>query len=106
MMLLSLRLRPIDVEFMKNLCNKVNIVPVIAKSDTLTKGEVAAMKKQLLQDIEEHGIRVYHIPDAESDEDEEYISQNKELQVSCMYMSVYCKVRLSRYLLSLKNLLN
>jgi len=81
-------LRPIDVEFMKNLCNKVNIVPVIAKSDTLTKGEVAAMKKQLLQDIEEHGIRVYHIPDAESDEDEEYISQNKELQTSMPFAVV------------------
>ena len=66
---------------MKNLCNKVNIVPVIAKSDTLTKAEVVSMKRQLLQDIEQHSIRVYHIPDAESDEDEEYISQNKELQV-------------------------
>ena len=74
-------LRPIDVEFMKNLCDKVNIVPVIAKSDTLTTAEVAAMKKQLLHEIEEHGIRVYRIPDAESDEDEEYIAQNKELQV-------------------------
>ncbi|XP_075251113.1 septin-2-like isoform X3 [Convolutriloba macropyga] len=81
-------LRPIDVEFMKNLCNKVNIVPVIAKSDTLTKAEVVSMKRQLLQDIEQHSIRVYHIPDAESDEDEEYISQNKELQTSMPFAVV------------------
>ncbi|XP_063710658.1 septin-2-like isoform X3 [Symsagittifera roscoffensis] len=81
-------LRPIDVEFMKNLCDKVNIVPVIAKSDTLTTAEVAAMKKQLLHEIEEHGIRVYRIPDAESDEDEEYIAQNKELQMSTPFAVV------------------
>ena len=73
---------------MKNLCNKVNIVPVIAKSDTLTKSEIVAMKKRLLEDIEEHNIRTYLIPDAESDEDEAYIQQNKELQVSAEQRTV------------------
>uniref|UniRef100_A0A669C5L5 Septin-type G domain-containing protein n=1 Tax=Oreochromis niloticus TaxID=8128 RepID=A0A669C5L5_ORENI len=37
-------LRPLDVEFMKALHEKVNIVPVLAKADTLTPGEVKKKK--------------------------------------------------------------
>lgn len=37
-------LRPLDVEFMKALHEKVNIVPVLAKADTLTPSEVAKKK--------------------------------------------------------------
>lgn len=38
------RLRPLDVEFMKALHEKVNIVPVLAKADTLTPSEVKKKK--------------------------------------------------------------
>ena len=34
-------LRQIDLEFLKRLQYKVNLVPVIAKADTLTKDEVS-----------------------------------------------------------------
>lgn len=37
-------LRPLDVEFMKALHEKVNIVPVLAKADTLTPMEVKKKK--------------------------------------------------------------
>ena len=37
-------LRPLDVEFMKALHEKVNIVPVLAKADTLTPMEVRRKK--------------------------------------------------------------
>ena len=36
-----------DVSFMKSLHNKVNVVPVIAKSDTLTKNEVIKLKARV-----------------------------------------------------------
>ena len=52
-------LRPIDIEFMKTLHHKVNIVPIIAKSDTLTLAEIRNKKKLILSDIERHGIRIY-----------------------------------------------
>lgn len=42
--LISSSLRPLDVEFMKALHEKVNIVPVLAKADTLTPGEVKKKK--------------------------------------------------------------
>ena len=44
---------------MRRLHRKVNIVPVIAKADTLTETEVAKLKRQVLADIEEHKIQVW-----------------------------------------------
>ena len=41
------RLRPIDVEFMKRLDKCVNIVPVIAKADTLTIEEREAFRRRV-----------------------------------------------------------
>ena len=40
-------LRPIDIQFMKQLNHKVNIVPVIAKADTLTKMEMRRLKERV-----------------------------------------------------------
>lgn len=40
-------LKPLDVEFMKQLHNKVNIVPVIAKADVLTKKEMQRLKQRV-----------------------------------------------------------
>ncbi|XP_030664868.1 septin-7-like, partial [Nomascus leucogenys] len=40
------RLTPLDIEFMKCLHEKVNIIPLIAKADTLTPEECQQFKKQ------------------------------------------------------------
>lgn len=40
-------LKPLDIEFMQRLCDKVNIVPVIAKADTMTTDECQLFKKQV-----------------------------------------------------------
>lgn len=40
-------LKPLDIEVMKRLHTKVNLIPVIAKSDTLTDEEVAAFKARV-----------------------------------------------------------
>ena len=41
-------LKPIDIEFMLNLHDKVNIIPIIAKADTLTPEECTQFKKNVL----------------------------------------------------------
>lgn len=38
-------------------------------------------KSQILDEIEEHGIKIYHLPDAESDEDEDFKEQTRLLKV-------------------------
>ena len=40
-------LRPIDIQLMKQLQAQVNIVPVIAKADTLTSAEMKRLKAQV-----------------------------------------------------------
>lgn len=40
-------LKPLDVEFMQRLHEKVNIIPVIAKADTMTPDECSHFKKQV-----------------------------------------------------------
>ena len=75
------RLKPLDVEFMKAVHNKVNIVPVIAKSDTLTRQEVNKLKKKILREIEENKINIYNLPTADDDEDEEFKEQTRQLKV-------------------------
>ncbi|EAW67849.1 hCG1640234, isoform CRA_a, partial [Homo sapiens] len=40
-------LKPLDIEFMKRLHEKVSITPLIAKADTLTPEECQQFKKQL-----------------------------------------------------------
>lgn len=43
-----LRLKPLDIEFMKHLHDRVNIIPVIAKADTLTPEELAGFKQRVI----------------------------------------------------------
>lgn len=73
-------LRPLDVTFMKAVHHKVNIVPVIAKADTLTKQEVLRLKKRIMDQIDEYGISIYPLPDCDSDEDEDYREQCRQLK--------------------------
>ncbi|KAF6022650.1 hypothetical protein EB796_019037 [Bugula neritina] len=63
-------LKPLDIAFMKAVHYKVNIVPVIAKADTLTKQEVHKLKKKILEEIRANGINIYTLPDCDDDEDE------------------------------------
>uniref|UniRef100_A0A287A8W9 Septin-2 n=1 Tax=Sus scrofa TaxID=9823 RepID=A0A287A8W9_PIG len=81
-------LKPLDVAFMKAIHNKVNIVPVIAKADTLTLKERERLKRRILDEIEEHSIKIYHLPDAESDEDEDFKEQTRLLKASIPFSVV------------------
>ena len=75
-------LRQIDLEFLKRLQYKVNLIPVIAKADTLTKEEVQRLKRNINKEIEENDIEIYQFPDCDSDEDEEFKGQNQALKSS------------------------
>ncbi|XP_032901956.1 septin-5-like isoform X2 [Amblyraja radiata] len=75
-------LRPLDVEFMKAVHDKVNIVPILAKADTLTPAEVNKMKSKIREEIKSYGIKIYQFPDCDSDEDDEFKQQDQELKDS------------------------
>ncbi|KAL9580269.1 MAG: hypothetical protein Q9212_004598 [Teloschistes hypoglaucus] len=71
-------LKPLDIEVMRRLHTKVNLIPVIAKSDTLTDEEIIAFKKRILSDINHHNIQIFEGPRYEMDDDET-IAENQEI---------------------------
>ncbi|ODV62795.1 septin CDC3, partial [Ascoidea rubescens DSM 1968] len=71
-------LKPLDITFMKNVHTKVNLIPVIAKSDTLTEEEIASFKQRIMEDIKTQGINIFSPPKYEKD-DEETILNTHEL---------------------------
>ncbi|CAD6566057.1 MAG: hypothetical protein CYPHOPRED_000333 [Cyphobasidiales sp. Tagirdzhanova-0007] len=71
-------LKPVDIEFMRKLSNKVNLIPVIAKSDTLSEDECRAFKERIKADLQTHGIIYYQAPQY-AVEDEETLAENEEL---------------------------
>jgi len=81
-------LKPLDIEFMKSLHNRVNIVPVIAKADTLTKAEINRLKKRVLEEIAKNSIKIYQLPEVEEDEEEDYKEQTRVLKESIPFAIV------------------
>ncbi|XP_053936500.1 septin-12 isoform X5 [Cuculus canorus] len=63
-------LRPLDLEFMQRLSKIVNVVPVIAKADTLTLEERAEFKQRIQEDLKTHAISVYPQEDFDQDPDD------------------------------------
>jgi septin family protein len=50
-------LKPLDIEVMKRLCTRVNLIPVVAKADTLSPRDLARFK-QRASDMTRHSIRI------------------------------------------------
>ncbi|KAL1787995.1 septin-5 isoform X2 [Sigmodon hispidus] len=78
-------LRPVDVGFMKALHEKVNIVPLIAKADCLVPSEIRKLKDRIREEIDKFGIHVYQFPECDSDEDEDFKQQDRELKESAPF---------------------
>jgi len=81
-------LRPVDIEFMKSLHHKVNIVPLLAKADTLTPFEIRSKKQKILEDIAREQIRIYQLPDVDEDEDPNYKAQLESLKAAVPFAVV------------------
>jgi len=55
-------LREMDIELMRRLSPRVNVIPVIGKADSLTPSELRGFKKRIMEDIEHYDIPVYNFP--------------------------------------------
>lgn len=71
-------LKPLDIVVMKKLHKKVNLIPVIAKADTLTEEEVEAFKRRIHDDIKYQQIEIFEPPRYDND-DEETVAENEEI---------------------------
>lgn len=96
-MLIADRLREMDIELMRRLSPRVNVIPVIGKADSFTQSELKGFKKrvrgypfslatetefilQIMQDIEHYDIPIYNFPYDVEEDDEETIEDNSELR--------------------------
>lgn len=71
-------LRQLDIEFMKRLSHSVNIIPIIAKADTMTIDERQDFKQRVRKELEMGGIEFY--PQKEFDDDMEDKSENDKIR--------------------------
>ncbi|CAK1366182.1 hypothetical protein CKM354_001055300 [Cercospora kikuchii] len=78
-------LKPLDIEVMKRLATRVNLIPVIAKADTLSPADLARFKHRIRSVIEAQGIKIYTPP---LEEDDEAGLQHARSLISAMPFSV------------------
>ncbi|XP_038563460.1 septin-5-like [Micropterus salmoides] len=86
-------LRPLDVECMKALHEKVNIIPVLAKADSMTQAEVWRKKMKIREEIKQFGINIYQFPECDSDEDEDFKKQDQILKDSIPFAVIGSNVQ-------------
>merc|ERR1711983_261833 len=55
-------LKSIDLVCMKKLDTKVNIIPIIAKADTINKTELSKFKSKIMSELVNNGVQIYQFP--------------------------------------------
>ena len=65
---------------MKRLSHRVNVIPVLAKADSLTSDEIIDSKKLVIEDIEHYRIPIYNFPYDVEEDDEDTVEENIELR--------------------------
>lgn len=55
-------LKSLDLVCMKKLDTKVNIIPVIAKADTISKTELQKFKAKINEELQKNGVQIYSFP--------------------------------------------
>lgn len=55
-------LKSLDLVCMKKLDTKVNIIPIIAKADTVSKNELQKFKAKIIQELQSNGVQIYQFP--------------------------------------------
>lgn len=73
-------LSELDLEFLKAVHEKVNIVPIIARSEVFTEEERALFKRRVKDDLEKNGIRVYQMPDPDPEDTDDIKRSIREIR--------------------------
>ncbi|KAJ2157286.1 Cell division control protein 11 [Coemansia sp. RSA 552] len=84
-------LREIDIELMRRLGNRANVIPVVGRSDSLTPRELVLFKQRIMDDIAAYNIPVFSFPNSEEDDDEETVEENAELRAMMPFAVVGCE---------------
>ncbi|KAJ1959332.1 Cell division control protein 11 [Dispira parvispora] len=83
-------LRELDIKLMKRVGNRVNVIPIVAKADSLTVDELAAFKKRVMEDIDNFRIPIYNFPYDPEEDDDEVVEESRELRNLLPFAVVGC----------------
>ena len=83
-------LKPIDIVVLKKLSDVVNVVPVIAKSDSLTLEERSAFKERIKEEFAFHNLKMFPYDNDEFDEEERAL--NAQIKVCFVCVTVFPKI--------------
>ncbi|KAJ9099820.1 Septin Spn2 [Naganishia friedmannii] len=73
-------LKPLDITVLRKLSEVVNVVPVIAKADSLTLEERELFKERIRAELQQHAIKLYPFDTEELDEEE--LQLNERIRIS------------------------
>lgn len=76
-------IKPLDLAVMKHLEQRVNVIPIIAKADTIAKNELAKFKENIMNTLKQHNLKIYQFPV----DDETVLEINSSMNVS-FYFSI------------------
>ncbi|CUM51798.1 unnamed protein product [Debaryomyces tyrocola] len=76
-------LSALDIIVLQNISTRVNVIPVISKSDTLTEDELRLNKKLIMDNIKSHNISIFRFED-----DEEFQSIQDKLPFSIISSNI------------------
>ncbi|KAI8869065.1 Septin-domain-containing protein [Ramicandelaber brevisporus] len=82
-------LREVDIELMRRVGHRVNVIPVIGRADSLTSEELAEFKQRIMKDISYYKIPTYDFPTAD-EEDEDTAEENAALRRLLPFAVVGC----------------
>lgn len=71
-------LRELDVDMMRQLGRRVNVIPILSRADSLTEEERYLAKEMILDDIAQYEIPIYRFPSG-PDDDAETVEENEVL---------------------------
>ena len=85
-------LKSIDLVCMKKLDAKVNIVPIIAKADTISKTELQKFKTKIMGELQNNGVHIYQFPTDDENVAETNASMNAHVPFAVVGSTDFVKI--------------
>ena len=78
---------------MKKIEQRVNIIPIIAKSDTIAKNELAKFKENIMQTLKQNNVRIYQFPT----DDDAVAEINSSMNVRIIFLIILTVIYTASY---------
>ncbi|XP_050672945.1 septin-2 [Leptidea sinapis] len=85
-------LKSIDLVCMKKLDTKVNIIPIIAKADTISKTELQKFKSKIMHELQMNGVEIYQFPVDDESVSEVNSSMNSHIPFAVVGSTDFVKI--------------